>query len=113
LAVGKVRVVFPLTREIGENLDHVTDIDHEQERRIAMLDRKSAGVILCLLACGEHDLIPAACAPLRLAGLTLRCVFRDQQKLVQADLISLPLTRLLGFKDETAAPVAVDPSRGA
>ncbi|MCO5072286.1 MAG: hypothetical protein M9944_13875, partial [Rhizobiaceae bacterium] len=95
------------------DLDHMPDIDHQQERRVSMLYGEGTRIVLCLLASGQHHLIPAARSALGLTGFSLQGVLGDQERLTCVDLRALPFSRLLGFEDEAAATIAVDTTRRA
>ena len=72
LAIREMRVVFPQAGEIREHLDDVTDIDDQQEGRVAVIDGKGAGIVLRLFLGGGHDLVPAFAGDEFWRGLSLR-----------------------------------------
>ena len=79
--VGKRRVGCAGAGELGVQLDHVADIDDDQERRAAFGGGQRAGVVLGLAAGAQH-------------------------RVVEALAVGLP--ELLGFQHERRAAVAVD-----
>ena len=81
--VGKRRIGRARARELGIQLDHVTDIDHHQERWAAFARRQRASVLLGLPASPEHRVVEA-----------LAFGFPD----------------LLCLQDQRRAPIAVDKS---
>ena len=85
--VRELGVVLPLTGEVGVDLDHVADIDDQDEGRPAVLLRQRAGVILSLLLGGAHHPVPAPRAAGRCAGLDLRRVLGDQVRLAGIGLL--------------------------
>lgn len=106
LPIGEVGIVAPLTAEIGIDLNHVADVGDYQERWVCMIVGKSAGIVLGLFLGRDHYLVPAFCAALGVTKL-LRRLYADQFKLL--GLASLfALGRLLRFKDEAIALVAID-----
>ena len=87
----------------------IAGFDHQQERRVAVLDRQRAGVVRGLLAGLAHHRVPGARAALGVTGLGGRFLRREQAGLSVGSGGALSLGGLLGFKDEAVALVAVDP----
>jgi len=110
LPVGEMRVVLPLPRKVGVDLQHVPHIQHQQERRIAVLHRQRPRIALRLVARRQHRPVPAAGAASGRPQLHLRRVLRQQVQLV-AMRPGLAQARLLRFQHEAAALVEVDPPR--
>ena len=106
----EVGVVLALAGEVGEHLDHVGDVDHQQERRVAVFDRQRAGVVGGLLAGLAHHRVPGAGAALGVAGLGRGLFRREQAGLTAGARLALALGGLLGLQDEAVALVAVDPA---
>ena len=102
-------VVLALAREVGEHLDHVGDVDHQQERRVAVLHRERAGVVGGLLAGLAHHRVPGAGAALGVARLGGRLLRREQAGVAAGVRGAPALGGLLGLQDEAVALVAVDP----
>jgi hypothetical protein len=109
LPVGEVGVVLALAGEVGEHLDHVGNVDHQQERRVAVVDRQRAGVVGGLLAGLAHHRVPGARPALGLSGLGGRLLRREQAGLGAGARGAAALGGLLGLQDEAVALVAVDP----
>ena len=57
--IGEGNVGLPGARKVGEELDGIADIDHDQERRPAFRGGEGLGVLLGLIAGAEHGLIPS------------------------------------------------------
>jgi hypothetical protein len=81
--IGVRRVGGAAAAELGVDLDDVANVDHQQERRPALMGGQRAGLRLGLGAGAQQRFIEAAS---RCAG-----------------------ANLLGFEHEGVAPVAVDP----
>lgn len=60
LAVGELNVVFPLSGEVGIELETVSDIADDQEGRPAMRRRQCFGVVLGLAPRMQHHHVPGA-----------------------------------------------------
>ena len=111
--IRELGVVLPLAGEVSVDLDHVTDIDDEDEGRPAVLLRQRAGVVLRLPLGGAHHLVPPSCTASGRAGADLGGVLGDQLRLLRVDLLRFdPFGRLLGLHDEAIALVQVDPAPG-
>lgn len=105
LPIRELRVMLSLKRKVGVKLDHVPDIDHDDEGRPAFLRRQAAGIAFRLLAGVAHQRIPL--------GAAARAGTGPLQWKIEADLpqfrqLRVPLAALLGFEDEAAALVQVD-----
>ena len=106
LRIGELGVVLPLPRKIGVELDDVTDIDEDDEGRIAVFDRQVAGVVDGLRIGGAHDPIPAARAAPGVAELA--AVRFGAEQIGGARIFGLAAGGLLGFEHKAAALVAID-----
>jgi hypothetical protein len=71
--------------EVGPNFAHVAAVHHEEERWLAVFNRKGAGVVLCRLSRSQHHLISARCAALCVTRFGLCGILRGQQDLVGSD----------------------------
>ena len=96
--IRELGVVLPLAGEVSVDLDHMADIDDEDEGRPAVLLRQRAGVVLRLPLGGAHHPVPAPRAAGRCACLDLRRVLGDQVRLAGLGLLCLdPLGGLFGL----------------
>lgn len=60
LAIGELRVIFALPGKVGIDLDTVTDVADDDERRPAVRWRQGAGVFFRLSLGVEHKHVPSA-----------------------------------------------------
>ncbi len=97
--------MLALEREVGVELDHVADVDDDQERRPALVGRQALGVGLGLLARLAHDPVPLRPAAPAGAGSQFRKL--EAESLELGDLLQA-LGALLGLQHEAAALVEVD-----
>lgn len=111
MSIGKMIVILPQPGEVGVDLDHVADIDDQQEWRVAVIYRQRAGIILRLPPRSDHHLVPALGAAFGVPELLCGLESRKRQLLALHRL--LPLRRLLGLQNEAALLVAVDAPGGA
>ena len=100
--IGKMAVARPAQAEIGEQLDRVADIDHDQEGRPAFPGRQGAGIGLRLHAGLPHGALPVCAAP---DGHSPPCPRRGRSG---GGAVVAPL---LGFQDEASALVKIDAAR--
>lgn len=100
--IGKWNVRFPGTREIGIDLEGVTDVDHDKERRPTFDGREGLGVLLSLVARAEHGLVPPRGAANGGAAATRH--FEEERGLGRS-------AALLGFEDEAAVFVKINETR--
>ncbi len=109
-AVGELGVALPLAGKVGIGLDHMADIDDDQEGRPAIGARHGAGITVGLIAGAQHGVIPASAAALAVALPLFRGVsFQgngQQGKLVVIAVSAVDA--LLGLHDERPASVQVD-----
>src|SRR5688500_7509974 len=89
----------PAQAEIGEQLDRVADIDHDQERRPAFPGGQGAGIGLGLHARFPHGALPVGSTPYRHTA-PRPGVGRSGGGAVVASL--------LGFQDEASTLVKID-----
>src|SRR5436190_18020112 len=104
----KTRLRFPRLSEISEDLEAVTDIDDQQEGRIWFGSRKGTDVTFGLAARFDHGVVPGVGAPNRLIRFAH---FETGTAGGEIEFGSFGLGRLelLGFEDEAAAFIQVDP----
>ena len=102
--IGELRVIFPLTGEIGVGFDDVADIAHQDERRPAVIDRQGAGIVGRLPMGVEHEHIEAGGGDA--AGFGAGGARGDGFDLFVAALLSC----LLGFQHEATPLVEIDPA---
>ncbi len=106
LAVGKLGVVPAGAGKVGIEVEAEPDIAHDQEWRARLLGRQIAHVGLRLPLGAKHLLRPAGGVADRLATLGLRLGLAEKGGLTGG------IGTLLGFQDEAAAAIEVDPARG-
>lgn len=106
VTVGELGVALPLAREVGVDLDHVADIDDQQEGRPAIRAGDSASIAIGLIAGAQHGVIPAPRAALAMA-LAFDGVLGEEGKLVRLRLPAFA-DALLGLHHEMAGAVEVD-----
>ena len=111
LSVREMGVVLPLSGEVRVDLNHMPNVDHEQEGRITVFDRKGAGVVLGLSAGGEEDLVPSSRTPLGLSGLSVSSILWKELELGYVQLGDVALGGLFGFENEAAPAITIDPPR--
>jgi len=111
--VGELGVCLSGTGEIGIDLDAIADVGDEQKRRPAMIDGERLGVAFGLTLGLHHRLGPSRrAAP---GGATGDAGFGGLAEDVEIVIAligrrTVRLAALLGFEDEAAALVAVDPA---
>ena len=96
-------VVLAGAGEVGEELDHVADVDGDEEGRVLVGER--AGVGLGLAAGADHGVVPARGAHGRRGGRR----GGEERELRRRR----GMRAALGFEDEAAALVEVDAAGGA
>ena len=107
LAVGEGGVGFAEAREVGIDFQGVSDIDDENEGRIAFGGGEGADVLLGLRARLEHRDIPRWSAAL--GGTLARAGDAECLHPEQGGLGRLGAGALLGFQHKTPAAIQIDP----
>jgi hypothetical protein len=103
-AVRELRVVLPGAAEVGVDVEAEADVADDDKGRPAFLGGEVAGVALGLALSLEHGLRPGGGAADRSAALVHR-VEAEQD-------LRARVAALLGFQDEAAALVEVNPTVG-
>ena len=111
--VGELGISFAGAGEVGIDLDAIADVGDEQERWPAMIDGEGLGVAFGLALGLHHRLGPTGrAAPGSAPGDAGLGGLAEDVEIIVALVGSSPvsLAALLGFEDEAATLVAVDPA---
>ena len=106
--VGKRQAGFAGLGEVGEQLEAVAHVHHDDERRVGFVGRQGADVALGLAAGFEHGVVPRAGAADGLGGFLLREDASVSGGEFEWRGGGAGFLKLLGFEDEVGALVEVN-----